>query len=187
MNSFNVLRLLTLTVASLFMLACASAGLPQPSVDHNSDYDFTTAATFAFMNRKGGAAESTVLSDMEINRVNNAFALALTARGLTAVERKADADILISWLLVTKEQTDVRSYNSTSYYQCWGCGPAVSDVSVRQYTQGTLIVDMVDPELRKSVWRSVVQSKLADERQLEGQQERFNAVAEHMMEQYPPQ
>ncbi|MCX2982657.1 DUF4136 domain-containing protein [Halieaceae bacterium IMCC14734] len=176
-----------LLLAGSVLFGCASGGLPQPIVDHNRDYDFTAAKTFAFMNRKSGPAESVVLSDMEINRVNNAFERALTMRGLTLVEKREDADILISWLLVTKEQTDVRSYNSTSYYQCWGCGPAVSDVSVRQYTQGTLIVDMVDPEMRKSVWRSVVQSKLNAEHELEGQQERFNNVAEHMMAAYPPQ
>jgi hypothetical protein len=187
MNKFRVLQLPILLLAGLALFGCASGGLPQPTVDHNRDYDFTTAKTFAFMNRKSGPAESVVLSDMEINRVNKAFELALGQRGLTLVESREDADILISWLLVTKEQTDVRSYNSTSYYQCWGCGPAVSDVSVRQYTQGTLIVDMVDPQLRKSVWRSVVQSKLNSQHELEGQQERFNVVAEHMMAQYPPQ
>ena len=54
----------------------------------------------------------------------------------------------------------MRTYNSMSYYNCWGCGPAVSDVSVRQYTQGTFIVDMIDPLRNRSVWRSIIESRL---------------------------
>jgi len=35
-------------------------------------------------------------------------------------------------------------------------------VSVRQFTQGTLIVDLVDPVGNRSVWRSIVEERLRD-------------------------
>ena len=102
------------------------------------------------------------------------------------VKDRKQADILASWHLVTQEQTDVRSYNSTSYYQCWGCGPAVSDVSVQQYSRGTLIFDLVDQDMGKSVWRGVMQSKIAEKRNPEGQEEYFNNIATAMLSSYPP-
>ena len=118
--------------------------------------------------------------------MHRAFASALAAKGLVLVNDRAQADIMASWHLVVQEQTDVRSYNSTSYYQCWRCGPAVSDVSVQQHTKGTLIFDFVDIKARKSVWRGVMQSKIDDRRQVEGQQERFNEIATVMLRDFPP-
>ena len=66
----------------------------------------------------------------------------------------------MSWHLVTREKTDIRSYDAASTYNCWRCGPPVSDVSVRQYTEGTFIVDFIDPHRNRSVWRSTIQSRL---------------------------
>jgi hypothetical protein len=38
-----------------------------------------------------------------------------------------------------------------------------TDVRVREYTQGTFILDMIDPGKNKSVWRNVTQSELKGE------------------------
>ncbi len=37
-----------------------------------------------------------------------------------------------------------------------------TDVRVSEYTQGTFIIDMIDPDENASVWRSVTQSKPKD-------------------------
>jgi hypothetical protein len=177
---------LALLCSFLLMAGCAGSGPPQASIDHMASYDFSDVKTFAYLPRKGGPEAAGVFSDMEIQRMHQAFARALAAKGMVYVEDREQADILASWHLITQEQTDVRSYNASSYYQCWGCGPAVSDVSVRQYTKGTLIFDLVDTEMRKSVWRGVMQSRISDKRQAQGQQERFNAIASAMLESYPP-
>jgi len=170
---------------ALVLAGCASSGLPVASVDQMPGYDFSKITSFAYLPVRGGPSSSAFLSDMEVQRMHRAFAQALQARGMVLVEDREQADILASWHLVTQAQTDVRSYDSASYYQCWGCGPAVSDVSVRQYTKGTLIFDLVDPKLRKSVWRGVIQSRIEDKRPVEGQQERFNRIAADMLKALP--
>ena len=38
-----------------------------------------------------------------------------------------------------------------------------TDVRVSKYTQGTFIIDMIDPDENASIWRSVTQSKLKEE------------------------
>ena len=35
-----------------------------------------------------------------------------------------------------------------------------TNVTVRQYTQGTFIVDMIDPVRLQAVWRAVVESRM---------------------------
>ena len=104
------------------------------------------------------------------------------------VSDTAEADAFITWHLVTEERTDVRTYNSMSYYNCWRCGPNVSDVSVRQYTQGTFIVDLIDPVRNRSVWRSVIESRLQSEPDpgsAESAQRRAEA-ARAVFDQFPP-
>ena len=171
---------------ALLMVACASQPALEPTVDYKADYSFQQLASFSILSRRTRAASTVIMSDMEVQRVNMAFRQALEKRGLRFEEKAADADILVSWLLITEERTDVRGYDASANYQCWGCGPAVSDISVRDYTQGTLIVDLIDPRLNQSIWRSVVQSRLNNSRELEGQQQRFNQVAERMLEGFPP-
>jgi hypothetical protein len=97
---------------------------------------------------------------MPVARINDELADELIRRGYQVVTDNAQADMYLVWHLVTQEKTDVRSYNSASYYNCWRCGPSSPNISVRQYTEGTFIVDMVDPVRNQSVWRSTIQSRL---------------------------
>ena len=177
-------------LAGLFLLVVACAGnQPQPlipQVDYKTDYDFSALTSFSLLSRRLPTGAGNLMSDMAMQRADLAFKQALENRGLRYEEKAADADILVSWLLVTEERTDIRGYNATANYQCWGCGPAISDMRVTQYTQGTLIVDLIDPTANQSIWRSLVQSRLRNGPQLEGQQERFNQVAETMLEGFPP-
>ena len=57
-----------------------------------------------------------------------------------------EADLYMVWHLVTEERTDVRTYNSMSYYNCWGCGPAgIRCERAPVHSRARFIVDMIDP------------------------------------------
>ena len=62
--------------------------------------------------------------------------------------------------------------------------PTQTEVSVQNYTEGTFIVDMIDPQMRKSVWRSVTQSRLKGKH--ENDQGKYNEAAMIIMEGFPP-
>ena len=109
----------------------------------------------------------------------------------------SEAELLISWTLVLNDKTDVRTYetptsgmaysryggyNRYSMYNCWGC--TRTEVSVKNYTEGTFIVDMIDPRLKRSIWRSEIQSRLKG--QLSQDQDKYNAVAELILAAFPP-
>ena len=53
-----------------------------------------------------------------------------------------------------------------------------SNVSVRQYTQGTFIVDMIDPVKLRSVWRSIIESRMRSQTDPEQAAENRRAAAE---------
>jgi hypothetical protein len=132
----------------------------EATTDFDDRFDFSPVRKLAILPVDRASLSAIRVSDMQIARVDEALRSELERKGFEVVNETAAADAYITWHLVTEERTDVRTYNSMSYYNCWRCGPNVSDVSVRQYTQGTFIVDLIDPIRNRSVWRSVIESRL---------------------------
>lgn len=173
--------------AVLAMLsACSSTPTFDAVTDHDAQYDFSKVSKLAMQPYNRLDPATVQISDMQVARIEQALMDELRRKGFTVVEDQAEADVFVSWHLVTQEKTDVRTYNSMSYYNCWRCGPTVSDVSVRQYTQGTLIVDLIDPVRNQSVWRSVIQSRLNPEPDPAQSEINRSEAARAIFSQFPP-
>ncbi|MEP5763860.1 MAG: DUF4136 domain-containing protein [Halieaceae bacterium] len=190
---------LALLLALALLTACASSP-PQPDVDYKHDFNFSGIRTVAFLPQSGGSSGDSTkifLSDMQINRIDTALSRTLEVKGLQVINDPKKADALISWHLVAQEKTDIRTYNTgptyggmyggyrgynrAAFYNCWNCG---TDVRVKQYTQGTFIVDIIDPTLNQSVWRSIVQSRMKGE--LSKDQATYDTAAGRIMAAFPP-
>ena len=174
------MKLIRHTAATLMLLAVAACATkpPEPVVDFAPDYDFGQSKTIGFYALSGEVTGNnpTELTDFQRDRIDAALKAALEAKGFTFVDRTANADLLLSWHLNLMDKTDVKTYNSPSYgatvgysrynryamYNCYNCMNQ-TDVRVSQYTQGTFIIDMIDPDENASIWRSVTQSKLKEE------------------------
>jgi len=186
----------------LFLAACTSSP-PKPNVDSKPGYDFLQVTKIGFYKDSGEVSGDNPLqlSDMQRNRINNALELALSNKGFQFVDDVSQADLLLSWHLATQNKTDVRTYQSPSYgmsagygryggynrysaYNCWSCSPTRTEVSVQNYTQGTFIVDMIDPTLRQSVWRGVTQSRLKGKHTED--QGKYNEAAAAIFASFPP-
>ncbi len=203
LNSFFSRSLrVALPAAILALLAGCASSPPTPKVDYKDDYDFSGIKTLAFMSHSGassGDSPRAFLSDMVIERIDRGITNAIENKGMKIVKDPRQADALINWHLVANEKTDVRSYNTgpstgvyyggargynrMAMYNCWNCGG--SDVMVRNYTQGTFIVDIIEPDLNRSVWRSTTQSKLKGDEPSRDQAD-YDAAAARIMAGFPP-
>mgnify|MGYP001821154058 CR=1 FL=1 len=193
-------RLPAFVLLGLLLVACSS-GPPKPNVDYKSDYNFSDVKTIAMYRDSGQVVGDNPLqlSDIQRERIDEALAYALRNKGFEISNDPANADMLLSWHLVTQNKTDVRTwetpaygagygryggYNRYSAYNCWNCRPTHTEVSVHNYTQGTFIVDMIDPKMRKSVWRGITQSRLKGEPSQD--QGKYNAAATAIFASFPP-
>lgn len=148
-------------IAFLALLLAGCAGTQYEAVsDYDENFDFSRIQAITILPIDRLSPAEHLISDMQVERINEALSAELRERGYRVVETREQADAFLSWHLVTRERTDIRSYNAASSYDCWRCGPPVTDVSVRQYTEGTFVVDLIDPLRNRSVWRSTIQSRL---------------------------
>lgn len=175
-------------LAALALLALVSACTTplEANMDFDSAFDFSKVQKIAIAPIDRTSISMIQISDMQVDRIDEALSAELQRKGFQIVTDNAQADLFLTWHLVTQERTDVRTYNSASYYNCWRCGPSVSDVSVRQYTQGTFIVDMIDPIRNQSVWRSIIESRLQSSPDPEGAPERRREAAQAIFTEFPP-
>ena len=169
------------------LAACSSTPKMVAESDFDRSFDFAPVKKIAIQPVDRMEPNMIRISDMQIARITDAMANELVRKGYVIVQDKSKADMFLVWHLVTQEKLDVRSYNSMGYYNCIRCGPGVSDVSVRQFTQGTLIVDMVDPVRNKSVWRSIVEARLRSQPSQEEAAARRTEAVRALFADFPPQ
>jgi hypothetical protein len=169
------------TACLLILAGCAST--PTAQMDFDPGFDFSAVKTIAIQPIDRTVASTVIVSDMQVSRINEAISDELGRRGYRVVDNNADADLFLTWHLITQERMDVRSYNTSIRYNCWNCG---SDIRVTQFTQGTFIVDLIDPTRLQSVWRSVFESRLRDQPDPERAAENRRTAAQAIFAEFPP-
>ncbi len=181
----TVFRLFLALALGSLLAGCGTTSLEAIS-DFDESYDFSAVKTLKILPIDRTSAAEKLISDLQVERIDQALASELQAKGFATTDEREAADLYLSWHLVTREKTDIRSYNATSLYNCWRCGPPVSDVSVRQYTEGTFIVDLIDPLRNRSVWRSTIQSRLKANPDPERAAENRALAASAIFANFPP-
>jgi hypothetical protein len=184
MKSLFAGGLLTLLIG-VMLAGCSSAPIESVS-DFDNNFNFDAVRKVAIQPIDRTQLNTVQVSDMQVQRINAALTEELQRRGYQVVNSNIEADVWLTWHLVTEERVDVRSYNSMSYYNCWMCGPSVSDVSVQQYTEGSFIVDLIDPERNQSVWRSTIQSRLKSKPDPQQAADRRREAAQAVFADFPP-
>ena len=180
-------RLLGCIGVLLILGACTTA--PTAVTDHDPNFDFFSVQRIAILPLNRQVIPATAISDMQARRISDSLGNELQRRGYTITADLESADLWMTWHLVTQERTQVRTYNTMSarYSRCWNCPPATNtNVRVQQYTQGTVIVDMIDPARQLSVWRSILdkpRGELREDQLAQGRAER----AEALFAEFPPQ
>lgn len=175
----------TLVISAVLLSACSTA--PRIHSIHEQGMDFDRYQTFAFLKKHQPEGEEYLsLSDKYLRQ---AIAQELRARGLREAE---DADLLVGFNVSTKEKVSSTSYPSATmgYYRYrtrfgYTYGPGYgSETRVRQYTEGTLSIDVVDRERKQLIWEGVAVGRMKDKPSENLQTEVFEIVAA-VFDEYP--
>jgi hypothetical protein len=183
---FKCRTLLLVFFAVLFAACSGTPTTPAANTDFSQNFDFSRVKNIAIQPIDRAVLSTIMVSDIQITNINQAITDELAHRGFKVVQSNADADLLLTWHLVTKERTDVSSYDTSTRYNCWNCRAGPAEVSATYVTQGTFIVDMVDPVRLQSVWRSVFESRLSGQPNAAEAEANRRGAASAVFARFPP-
>ena len=180
----NTLKLLILP---FLMLLSACTTTLNAETDYSVDYDFNAIKSYHIVG--DAAAENPMLSDINRDRLNKAIAENLNGKGLASADQSS-ADVSIQYFVFTKDKTKVTTMPTTVVANCYRCryhaiGTA-STVDVRQYTEGTLIVDVIDNKTTKTIWRSSLSKKMKNYDNAKERDEAVKISVEAIFREFPP-
>ena len=176
-------------VLSVFLIALISAcAAPGPKVSSNLDPDtnFGSLKTFGFMPELGTDRPGGIRTPLS-NMLMNAISKELKDRGM----QQADSpEVLVNFFVNIDQKLDVyqvpttRSYYGYRYgrYRTWGS----YETRVFEYNQGTLSIDLIDPERKMLVWEGIAQGRLRSDI-IEVTQEKVDQVVGAVMAELPKQ
>lgn len=168
MRRFNCSVLLVLC---LLLGGCAGLpAVPTATTDYDHSYNFSAIHKIAIQPISRDSISTVNITDPQISRIDQALTAELQRRGFEVVTVNADADMFLSWQLVTDDSALV----------------STADGATQQAVQGTLFVNMIDPVMLRSVWRAKFVSRLRDNPESDAADEFRQEAAVVILAQFPP-
>lgn len=171
-------RALTLAVALALCLGVAGCATIQVNTDFDPGTDFARYRSYDFLPSPKHKPRGMVPNPLREKRIRSAVDQYLSERGFDHVSRRPD--FLIAHHLGARQKVDVETYG-------YRYGPRGRyrgrEVAVRQYTEGTLIIDFIDADTRELFWRGTASGVVgsADEAA-----EKLEEAVIKTLEKYPP-
>lgn len=193
-NAFKrrIVPLAALGLAALVFAGCNTGDGPTVRTDYDKHVNFAQFHTFAFqkgriVTRLGTPDSNNTLVD---GRIRDAVVNQLSAKGLRLSTQSPD--LVATYVAGARSKQEIQDLGPTPYSGDYFGGPfgferggfygaGFDQFYVNNYTQGTLILDLIDPHTKKLVWRAYVTQAIdrPDAKTIN------NAVAA-ALKQYPP-
>ncbi|MEP1097027.1 MAG: DUF4136 domain-containing protein [Cyclobacteriaceae bacterium] len=182
-----LLGLLVLTVS-----ACSSVKVLS---DYDSKAEFKNYKTFEIAPPQEDLPSDPVINQLNGQRVTAAIINQMESRGY---ELTSNADLVVNIFVKVENRTEQTTtydgpyfpyrmnywyYGYWGYYNYWGPGWGYSTVRVRDYKEGTLVVDLVDAKTKKLVWHGVAIGDPDNFRKKA--EERINNAIEKLFAEFP--
>jgi len=160
-------RRFALVLASTFMLgACATIQTGSYSDDN---VDFSTFESFSWLQSDPYIAPegSAPVNPLARAMIESAIQTELQGQGYRYTEDRNDADLLVAYTVGSRDKIRIESY-PMDYRGHWGWHDPRSHyyfrkTEARNYTEGTLGVDLFDNETGKPVWHGWAQKTVTAE------------------------
>ena len=162
------------------VLAGCAASIPVET-DYDPGQDFSGFRNYAW--HDDARAPSPLVAD----RIRGAIETRLGARGYARVEPDAAPDFRVSFTAVAEQALRVDEMTSRMGYsnRRWGVG--VSSASrFKEYTRGTLIIDIIDAPGENLLWRGTSARALGEERSPEERASEVMEIVTAILQQFPP-
>jgi hypothetical protein len=189
-------RFLAVLSVGAAVAGCAHTNAqPKARTDFDPTADFARYHTYYWAGGEDASGKSSFESLLIDKRIKDIIGTQLWARGLGEVAEKAKPDLVVLYWIGAKDKTPVETVPSSTtsaravwnhYDPHWGgrWGRTYDEVVVREYTEGTLIVDLIDVATKELAWRAYLVQTVYEDPQKTAQRTEANAMT--AFAQYPP-
>lgn len=183
----SLVRRSLVPLLTLALVACAGIET-STNYDPSAVGELSQYRTYSWLPEPQGK-DTRVYNDIVEARVKQAVDQYLQSRGYRLVDQ--NPDFKLGWHGAIDRKLDV---NTIDNYYGYGWGPwyspyymgAYPQTYVREYEEGTLIIDVVDAATNKLVWRGTAQAELSTHSSPEHRQKRLDEAVSKIFEDFPP-
>jgi hypothetical protein len=168
-------------------VALAAAGCS--GVSYNNDFDptidFAGYSTYAWVEDvDSNASQGRNIDPLDERRIIAAVDSGLAAKGYRKVTTGRPS-FLVNFYVTTQDKIDVSTYHTGWGYYGWYGG---TQTSVRQWTEGTLVVDFIDTNEKDLAWRGWATASVDDFARMQPQEKtrRITEIIDGILRQFPP-
>ena len=186
-------RILSLLLVAL-LTGCSTM---EVSFDSDPKADFTGLKTYAWLKEPQKPTGDPRIDGNTIleNRIHAAVDAELAARGFRKVT--SDPDFLVAYHVSLDKRRSVQTLNNYyGYGPGWGYGygsayrpgywAGAPETYVYEYEEGTLILDVVNPENKELMWRGSAQDEVHFKSSPEKEEKQLKEAVQRMLEKFPP-
>ncbi|MDX2367411.1 MAG: DUF4136 domain-containing protein [Colwellia sp.] len=145
----------TLSTILLCVLLSACSSNHKAGVVYHDRFDFSQVKNYSLYNRNSPFTDSQNLIDTRRNAIEIAIEHTMSSKKFNYAEPE-HADVIITYYLFNGNLGEYSNYNKVVRF-CITCLRANAWKTINQYSsiaKGSLILDLVDPKNKRSVWRS---------------------------------
>tara|TARA_B100000508_G_C11465340_1_gene281529 strand:- start:5624 stop:6358 length:735 start_codon:yes stop_codon:yes gene_type:complete len=152
------MRYLAIFIVAFTFYSCSSVSVV---TDYDKTVDFGKYKTFNIKTHEVGvgAVDPERINKRNLNHIVTNIREQMTQKGYI---ESANPDLWISFYVKVDTKQEVRTtnygyYGGSPYYYgpYYGYGTGYTDINVVEFTEGTLIIDLVDSKENKLVWQGV--------------------------------
>jgi len=170
--------------AACLVVAISGCSTMRVSYDYDPQADFSGMNTFDWHPAPQGAS----VNEMVVQQVRDEVKPQLEARGLTS--GKQDPDFLIAIHGGTVAKLDIvdwgYSYGGPGRYGRYGPYSTSHRIDVHEYEEGNLVLDFVDSDTKKLVWRGTATDALDAHATPEERRKQIKEAITKILAKYPP-
>lgn len=137
---------------SLLLVAGNAFGM-KVKTDYDKSFDFGKLKTFTFKEQQRPDGNLLARNTLADSRIREALKKDLEARGFR-YQPDGQADFVVAYYARERERSELEPIGYGMPYRWrWGWGPSVW---TRYYTEGSMVVDFIDPGNNQLFWRGRV-------------------------------
>lgn len=170
----------------LIILLSACSSVKEAGVVYHDSFDFSAVKSYSLYGRNSAFTETQNLIDTRRNAIEIAIERTMASKQFS-YQPLAQADMIVTYHVFNGNRHEYSHYNESVRFctQCLRASTWKTDQQYSSINRGSLILDLVDPKQKRSVWRSMYPLELKPKENSADTHDRIKHAVSTMLAEYP--